>query len=76
MNKSTLTLEMIDALSTCNALDNAAYTLSIHDGANWAPWVHYFLEVLQHKAASPEAYEAFLQNLQRGITTRLEQGQW
>ena len=77
MNKTTLNPAMIDALTICHALDSAAQMLAIHDGeSNWAAWVRYFLETLEHMVASCEAYEAFLRSLQCDITIRLEQGQW
>jgi hypothetical protein len=76
MSKTKLNSDMIDALSICQALDDSAQMLTLSDGSNWAAWVRYFLEALEHKASNSGIYEAFLESLGDELSARLEQGQW
>jgi hypothetical protein len=76
MSKTKLNSDMVDALSICQTLDDSAQMLTLSDGSNWAAWVRYFLEALEHKAPNNGAYEAFLKSLGDELDTRLERGQW
>jgi hypothetical protein len=75
MGKPTLTADMIDALSICHTLDNAARSLALRESREWADWVRYFLLSLQQNANNG-VYEDFLQTMQRDIAIRLNQGRW
>ena len=75
MSKTTLNSRMIDALAICNALDDAAQTLTLRDEAHWAAWLRYLLQALEQKTASG-AYQVFLKTLRGEIDSRLEHGRW
>lgn len=57
------------------ALDKAAEALTHRHIGEWSCFVCYILESLQEEA-EPEAYEAFLTDLQADITARLLAGKW
>jgi N-glycosylase/DNA lyase len=76
MSKTPLNSRMIDALAICNALDNAAQIMTVKDEDHWAAWLRYFLQALEQKTVSSEAYQSFLETLHGEIGSRLEHGQW
>jgi hypothetical protein len=67
---------MIDALTICNALDQAVEAMTLRDESRWAAWTCYMLGALEQQASGPRAYQGFLQALQEHIQTRLERGEW
>jgi hypothetical protein len=76
MSETQLNSRMTDALTICNALDQAVQTLTLRDESRWAAWMCYLLSALEQQASSPRTYQAFLRNLQEHIGVRLERGGW
>ena len=76
MSKISLNSRMTDALAICNALDDAAQTLTLRDEAHWAAWLRYLLQALEQKTAGNGAYQVFLKTLRGEIDSRLEHGRW
>ena len=56
-------------------LEQVASSIATLPPAQWPGWIVYLLEALDGKASNTE-YQATLETIRSGITTRLNEGRW